>query len=323
MMRFLLAHSSSLLLAAVVALFALASPRFLTLQNCVNILLQASSTMVLAAGMTWVLVTSGVDLSIGSLMFLCAALVGKLVQADVSAAWAVFFALLVGPLCGVAHGLAIVLGAVSPFIVTLASLFMLRGAGLWISRTRAMNLPSSFTEFASKTVLGVPQPVWIAIGMVAVLHWLQTRSVLGRHAYAVGYDAAAARRAGIDVASVLVRVYALSGACGAVAAMLSLGQLGAVSPTFGKEREFEAVAAAVLGGASLFGGRGKVFPGAVIGSLLVTIVFNGLNIMNANPYAYPLLTAGVVLLAVLFDSLRLRADRRTTHQRAVGSGGAL
>jgi ribose transport system permease protein len=224
--------------------------------------------------------------------------------------------------CGAIQGLVIVMGGISPFVVTLASLFMMRGAGLWISRTRAINLPESFTQFASATMLGIPRPVWIAFATVGGLHWLQTRSTLGRQAYAVGHDATAARRAGIPVASVLVRVYALSGACAALAAMLSLGQLGAVSPTLGKDREFEAIAAAVLGGASLFGGRGRVFPGAVMGSLLVTLMFNGLNMMNANPYAYPLLTACVVLLAVLCDSLRRGVNRQLAPARVVASGGA-
>jgi ribose transport system permease protein len=210
----------------------------------------------------------------------------------------------------------------SPFIVTLASLFLLRGAGLWISRTRAMNLPEVFSQWASHNLVGIPVPVWIAASTVGSLHLLQTRTAFGRQAYAVGYDPVAARKAGVRVEHVLLRVYALSGTCAAIAAMTSLAQLGAVSPTFGKDREFEAIAAAVLGGASLFGGRGNVLPGAVLGALLVALVFNGLNLINANPYAYPLLTAGVVLLAVFLDSLRHRTNRRSSRRGIARSGGA-
>jgi ribose transport system permease protein len=320
MTRHLLAQSPIWMLLALVIAFSLASPRFFTVQNAVNVLVQASAGMILAAGMTWVLVTSGVDLSVGSLMFLCAAMFGKLTQADVSPILAVAAALAVGPICGLAHGVLIVRGGISPFIVTLASLFLLRGAGLWISRTRAMNLPESFTQAAAFAPLGIPMPVWVALWTVGVLHWLQTRTAWGRQAYAVGFDPVAARKAGVHVRSVLMRVYALNGACAALAAMTSLAQLGAVSPTFGKDREFEAIAAAVLGGASLFGGRGKVFPGAVIGSLLVALVFNGLNVMNANPFAYPLLTAGIVFLAVLLDSLRRRNTGRSSRVGVAARG---
>jgi ribose transport system permease protein len=221
-----------------------------------------------------------------------------------------------------AHGLLVTRGRMSPFIVTLASLFLLRGAGLWISRTRAMNLPDVFARLASQTWLGIPMPVWVAAATVGSLHLLQTRTAFGRQAYAIGYDPVAARKAGVRVDRVLLGVYALSGACAAIAAMTSLAQLGAVSPTFGKDREFEAIAAAVLGGASLFGGRGNVLPGAVTGAMLVALVFNGLNLMNANPYVYPLLTAGVVLLAVLFDSLRQRDRSRSMRRGIALRGGA-
>jgi ribose transport system permease protein len=308
------------MLLGLAIVFSIASPRFLTVQNGLNVLVQAASGMILAAGMSWVLVTSGVDLSVGSLMFLCAAVCGKLIEADYSPAASAAAAIAVGPLCGLAHGLVITRGGVSPFIVTLASLFLFRGAGLWISRTRAMNLPDAFSRLASHSTLGIPVPVWIAIAAVGGLHLLQTRTTFGRQSYAVGYDPLAARKAGVHVGSVVMRVYALNGACAAIGGMTSLAQLGAVSPTFGKDREFEAIAAAVLGGASLFGGRGNVLPGAVIGALLVALVFNGLNLMNANPYVYPLLTAGVVLLAVLLDSLRHRNNCRLSRRRIAVKG---
>jgi ribose transport system permease protein len=252
---------------------------------------------------------------------LCAAVCGKMIQNDVSPILATTVALLVGPLCGLANGLLITRGMMSPFIVTLASLFLLRGAGLWVSRTRAINLPDVFTRVASQTMIGIPMPIWVAAATIGGLHLLQTRTAFGRQAYAVGYDPVGARKAGVRVDQVLVRVYALSGACAAIGAMTSLAQLGAVSPTFGKDREFEAIAAAVLGGASLFGGRGNVLPGAVVGALLVALVFNGLNLMNANPYVYPLLTAGVVLLAVFLDSLRHRNNGRSRRLASARKGG--
>ncbi len=322
MTRFVLSQSPLLMLLAVVVVFAVAAPNFLSTQNLLNICIQAASAIILTCGMTWVLLTSGVDLSVGSLMFLCAAVCGKLIQADYSPATAATAALLVGPLCGLAHGLLITRGGMSPFIVTLASLFLLRGTGLWISRTRATNLPEVFTRLASQSWLGIPAPVWIAIFTVLGLHLLQTRTAFGRQTLAVGYDAVAARKAGVNVGGVLLRVYALSGGCAALSAMTSLAQLGAVSPTFGKDREFDAIAAAVLGGSSLFGGRGNIFPGAVVGALLVAVVFNGLNVMNANPLIYPLITGGVIFLAVLMDTIRRRRASQVRGAGASTAGGA-
>jgi ribose transport system permease protein len=321
MTRILITHSPALMLLVVAAGFAVAAPRFLTTQNGLNILTQAASATILAAGMTWVLITSGVDLSVGSLMFLCAAVCGTLAEAGFAPAVAVTAALAVGPLCGLAHGLLITYGGASPFIVTLASLFLLRGAGLWISKTRAMNLPDAYTQLAAQTMLGVPVPVWVAAVTVIGLHLLQSRTAFGRRSLAVGSDPVAARKAGVNVHGVLLRVYTISGGCAAVAALTALAQLGAVSPTFGKDREFDAIAAAVLGGASLFGGRGNIFPGAVIGTLLVAMVFNGLNVMNANPFVYPLITAAVVFIAMFFDALRRRKGSPRTLRISAAAGG--
>jgi ribose transport system permease protein len=131
-----------------------------------------------------------------------------------------------------------------------------------------------------------------------------------------------ARKAGVNVGRILLGVYVISGACAAVGGLAMLAQLGAVSPTFGKDREFDAIAAAVLGGTSLFGGRGNVFPGAVVGSVTVAMVFNGLNALNANPYVYPVITGGVIFLAVLLDGLRRRQLRAARPRLLLTAGGA-
>jgi ribose transport system permease protein len=137
-------------------------------------------------------------------------------------------------------------------------------------------------------------------------HIVLTRTPFGRQIFAVGHNLEAARKAGVQTGRILLAVYLISGLCAAVAAMITLGQLGAVSPKFGEQREFAAIAAAVLGGTSLFGGRGNILPGALVGSLLIQTIENGLVLINANPYFYPMVIGAVIFAAIFLDSLRNR-----------------
>jgi ribose transport system permease protein len=229
--------------------------------------------------------------------------------------------LAVGLLAGVVNALLVVRLRVLPFVVTLSTLFLGRGLALWITQTRAMNLPGAFLRLGSERLLGVPVPV-IVLGLVLVVAHLVLRSTpFGREVYAVGHDPAAARRAGLPVERRLAAAYLVSGGCAALGAMLALAQLGAVSPTFGRDKEFAAIAAAVLGGTSLFGGRGQVLPGALLGALLIQTVENGLVVLNADPYLYPLVTSAVIFAAVLTDGLRARWMARL-HRRRIRPGEA-
>lgn len=156
-------------------------------------------------------------------------------------------------------------------------------------------------------MLGVPVPAWLLAATLLVAQLGLARTPFGRQVFAIGHDAEAAKKAGVRTGRILAAVYLLSGLCAAVAAMVTLGQLGAVSPEFGEGKEFAAIAAAVLGGTSLFGGRGKVLPGA----LLIQTIENGLVVVNANPYLYPMVIRAVIFAAVLLESLRNRA--KTIH----------
>jgi len=142
-----------------------------------------------------------------------------------------------------------------------------------------------------------------------------TRTPFGRQIYAVGNDADGARKAGINVTRILFAVYVICGVCAALSGLVSLTQTGAVSPSFGQQKEFTAIAAAVLGGTSLFGGRGSVFPGTVLGAVLIQTVENGLVILNADPYLYPLVTSGIIFAAVLLDSVRARLLEKLNRRR--------
>jgi ribose transport system permease protein len=302
----LLALPALWVLAAVAVTFAAMTPRFLTTDNLLNVLVQSAAVGIVATGMTFVLLTAGIDLAVGSVMFLGAAVCGWLIANDAPWWVGVPALLAVGPLCGLSHGAAVTRLRLTPFVVTLSSLFVLRGLGLWVSRTRAMNLPDEFRQLAAAKPLGIPVPVAVVVVVLIVGQWVLSRTRFGRHVYAVGHDPAAARKAGVNVNGVLLGVYVISGLCAAAGGLVALAQLGAVSPTFGREREFDAIAAAVLGGASLYGGRGNVLPGVLVGAVTIQAVYNGLNLVNANPYAYPVITGGVVFLAILADSVRNR-----------------
>lgn len=299
----------TLLLLAVV--FGTLSPRFMQPANLLNIVVQSSSVGIVAVGMTIVLLTGGIDLSVGSIMFLSAAVAGKLVVKEnpLPAGWAVAVIVLVGVAFGAANATLITVVRLLPFIATLSTLYVGRGAGRWITQTRSMNLPEAFLQIGQARAMGVPVPVVLLVAVSLAGHLLLTQTPFGRQLYAVGHNAAAARKAGIRDGRIRATAYVISGACAAVGGVVALAQLGAVSPTFGAQREFAAVAAAVLGGTSLFGGRGNVLPGAVVGALIIQTVENGLVLISADPYCYPVVTGSVVLLAALID--RLRSSLRT------------
>jgi ribose transport system permease protein len=311
---FLLRRASLLLFGAVFAAFGLLSPKFLEAQNLVNILIQSSSIAIIAIGMTFVLLTAGIDLSVGSVMFITAVVAGKMVLSGQPLPLAIAVVLLAGIAYGAVNALLVTRLAIPAFIVTLGTLYLGRGFGLWMTETRAMNLPETLLQIGAARVFGVPVPILAFLLVLAAAHVVLTETPFGRQIYATGNDREAAEKAGINTARVIFLVYVVSGLCAAIGGLVSVAQLGAVSPTFGNQREFAAVAAAVLGGTSLFGGRGKVFPGTVVGAILIQTVENGLVIINADPYLYPLAMSSIIFLAVLTDSLRRGLWRKLRRQ---------
>lgn len=304
--RRLLDLAPFLLFVTVLVIFGVQSPKFLESGNLVNIVVQASSTGIVAVGMTFVLLTAGVDLSVGTIMFVAAAVAGKMALAGWPLPIILPVMVAVALMFGAFNAFFVTKVRVAAFIVTLATLFIGRGLGLRITETRAMNLPDSFLELGSARWLGVPLPALLFGGVLLVAHLVLTRTPFGRQVFAIGHDVEMAKKAGIRTGRVLAAVYLISGLCAAFAAMVSLGQLGAVSPKFGEQKEFAAIAAAVLGGTSLFGGRGNVFPGTLLGALLIQAIENGLVVVNADPYLYPMITSVVIFISVWLESLRNR-----------------
>ena len=300
----------ALAFALIVLGVGLQSERFLTAANALQIVAQASPIIVVAVGMTFVLLTGGVDLSVGAVMFVAAAIGGHLALAGYPL-WVTAAAMgAVGVGGGLVNALLVTRLRLLPFVATLATLYVGRGVGRWITETRAINLPEAFLAFGAGSWLGVPTVAWTAIAVAAGAQLVLQRTPFGRQLYAVGANEDAARKAGVNTRRVVAGAYVISGACAGLGAVLALSQLGAVSPRFGELYEFEAITAAVLGGTSLYGGRGRVLPGTVAGALLLAAIFSALVTVQANPYLYPLVTAAVIFAAVLLDTLRTRLARR-------------
>jgi ribose transport system permease protein len=309
----LLRNAPVALFVVVLAVFGSLSDRFLDVQNFTNILIQASHIAILGIGMTFVLLTAGIDLSVGAVMYLSVALLG-IYLADASPILAVPAMMAVGALFGLVNAFFVVRLRVAAFIVTLATLFIGRGLALWVTETRMVFYKDQVLSLARAEFLGVPWAIWVFAIVFAVAWIVLNHTPFGRQVYAVGENPDAAAKAGINVPLVLTTVYAVSGACAGIAGFVSITQVGAAASSFAMEKEFAAVAASVLGGVSLFGGRGGV-AGTVFGAVLIQTVQNGLVIVNADPYIYPLVTSSIIFVAVFVDSQRSRILERLGRRR--------
>ena len=296
-----------------VAGFSVMSSRFFSLQNFTNILLQAAHLAVMAVGMTFVLLVAGVDLSVGATMYIVAVTLALYLSA--SPTWiCLLIAIAIGVAFGSVNAFFVVKLRVAPFIVTLATLFVGRGVGLYLSDTRMVLAGPAVSGFAHESLLGVPAPVFLAAASLAAAFVLLRLTPFGRSVYAIGGDREGARKVGINVEKVTFTVYCLCGAFAAVGGFISLSQAAAAPSTFGEHKEFLVIAAAVLGGTSLFGGHGGLL-GPVFGAILIQTVQNGLVMIDADPYIYPLITAAIIFIAVLVDSLRASAIARLERRR--------
>ncbi|AHM61177.1 inner-membrane translocator [Flammeovirgaceae bacterium 311] len=304
-------YSSIILLLLIVIAFTIISPQFFSVQNFINILIQGSALAIVATGMTFVILTRGIDLSVGSTMFLAGVISGKMVVAGTNLWLACLVVLLIGIMYGYVNSFFIYRFKVVPFIVTLATFYMGRGIGLLISETRAVNLPDTFLLIGTSRIFGIPFPIAILFVVVLIAHLVLTKTSYGRRIYAVGNNSEKARKAGLPIKKIVLSAYIICGFCAALGGLVAIAQLGAISPSFGLQSEFMAIAAVVLGGTSLFGGKGNVFPGTLIGALTIQSLQNGLVMINANPYLYPIVTGLVIFVIVLIDSLKHRRNFRS------------
>ncbi|HTW25540.1 MAG TPA: ABC transporter permease [Acetobacteraceae bacterium] len=282
--------------------FGIASDRFLSLVNLRNIVTQASHTAIMAIGMTFTLLVRGVDLSVGSTMYLGAVVLGLYLR-GLPLAMSIPILILLGCAFGAVNATFITRLRIAPFIVTLAALFIGRGLALWLSDTKDVYQSATVLQLGRTSALGIPWAVWFLIVVVAIAWLVLAQTPYGRQIYAVGADPDAAEKAGIRVRAITFSVYCICSVCAVIGGLVSVSQVGSASATFGYQEEFPVIAAAVLGGTSLFGGRGGAL-GSVFGAVLVQTTENGLVMLNANPYMYPLVVAAIIFVAALLDGRR-------------------
>ena len=290
-------------LALVGTILSVMSSDFLTTNNLLNVMRQVSINALIAFGMTLVILLGGIDLSVGSILALSSVLTAMLLQAGVDSALATLLGILSGGAMGLANGLVICKGRVAPFIATLASMTVLRGLALVFSN----GIPVTGFDSELFSMLGggyiaglIPVPVaWMLI-LFAVFWFLLKKTVFGRHLYATGGNEEAARLSGVKVDQVKLWAYAISGSMSAMAGVVLTSRLNSAQPIAGAGYELDAIAAVVLGGTSLSGGRGWIF-GTLIGALLIGVLNNGLNLLGVSSFYQQVFKGGVILLAVLLD----------------------
>ncbi len=286
-------------------IIAMMNDRFMTFSNVMNILRQTSINSIIAAGMTFVILTGGIDLSVGSTLAFSGAIAAMLIGSGASPVVAILGALAIGAGIGMLNGVIIAKGKLQPFIVTLATMTVFRGATLVFTDGKPISTGyEANAEFYSQIGNGyvgvIPIPIIIMVLVFALGYYVLTQTTIGRYVYALGGNEEATKLSGVNTDKIKVFVYGASGFFAALAGIIITARLSSAQPTAGSGYELDAIAAVVLGGTSLAGGFGSIM-GTVVGALIIGILNNALNLMNVSSY-YQLLVKGVVILvAVLID----------------------
>ncbi len=290
-------------LLIMVVVFASLSDVFLTQRNLVNILQQSSINACIAIGMTLVIISGGIDLSVGPVAAFAAVLSATLLVAGFPVPLVILAALAIGLLCGMVNGVLIAYAGLQPFIVTLGTLSLFRALALiFTGGNPILSLPNEFRQIFSLTLFGLPVPV-IIVGMLAIAATvLLKKTPLGEYILAVGGNEEAARVSGVPIERTKVVTYMISGGLAALAAVILIARLGAAEPTLGNLWELEAIAAAAIGGASLMGGKGSIF-GTILGAIVLGAMRNGLTLLNVQAFYQLLATGIIIILAMLVDRL--------------------
>lgn len=298
---------------------AFMADNFMTTDNFWNVMRQISVNVCISVGMTLVILTAGIDLSVGSVLALCGAITAGLLKYGVSIPFlnlficftvfgAIVAGLLVGGTMGFVNGYAVTKFRVPSFVATLAMLTMARGfTMLWTEGHPITGLGDTFGFLGTAWFLGIPMPVWISGLVVIGAIILASKTRFGRYIYAIGGNENAARLSGIPIAKVKIQVYALAGMLAAVGGLLVTARLDSAQPNAGMSYELDAIAAVVIGGTSLAGGRGTIL-GTVLGAMIIGVLNNGLVLLNVSPFWQQVIKGLVILLAVIIDKSNSKAE---------------
>ena len=282
------------------------TPHFFTVPNLLNVAQQTSINAIVAVGMTFVIISGGIDLSVGSIVALSGVALGAALQGGQALPVALAIALGIGVICGLVNGAIISWGGLPPFIVTLGMMSIVRGAALLFTEGRPVSgFDPLFRSLAAGQLGGVPAPVIATMAVYLVAHVVLTRTTFGRYVYAIGGNEEATRLAGVSVRFHKTMIYAVSGLVSAMAAVILTARLNSAQPIAGTMYELDAIAATVIGGTSLMGGQGSL-AGTLVGALIMGVLRNGLNLLGVSSFLQQIVIGAVIIGAVLVDTVLKR-----------------
>ncbi|WP_053037731.1 ABC transporter permease subunit [Staphylococcus haemolyticus] len=290
-------------LILLIIVVSILNPSFLDLSNLLNLLRQISINGLIAFGMTFIILTGGIDLSVGSILALSSAFIALMITSGVDPIIALIIGVLIGFVLGAVNGLLVTKGNMAPFIATLATMTIFRGLTLVITDGNPItNLGDSylFQLFGKGYFIGIPVPAVTMIIVFVILLIILQKTTFGRHTYAIGGNEVAAKISGIKVNKIKILIYGISGLMSALAGGILTSRLNSAQPTAGTSYELDAIAAVVLGGTSLTGGKGRIV-GTLIGVLIIGVLNNGLNLLGVSSFYQQVVKGVVILIAVLID----------------------
>jgi ribose transport system permease protein len=294
------------LLVLLWVILSVATQSFASANNISNLLRQGSMIAILAVGQTFVIITGGIDLSVGAVVGFATVIAAMLINAGVPVFLAILITLLVGVAIGLFHGFGIVKMGLPPFIITLATLTSLRGIGLLMTNGNSISINNdAFQEFSRNSFVGIPNLFWMVILVGIPAYIFLHHSRWGRYLFSVGSNAEASRLSGVNVQRTIYMAYTLSGLCAAFVGVLLASRIGIGNPTQAEGWELQAIASSVIGGTSLFGAVGSVH-GPLLGAFILATINNGANLLNVNAFWQRIITGVLIIVIVYFDGLRRR-----------------
>jgi ribose transport system permease protein len=298
--RLFVAISRVIALVLLIVVLSILSPYFVTWTNLVNVLRQASLQFMISAGLTIVILTAGIDLSVGAVLGLAACVAASLISGGF-VVLGIASALFAGLVCGAVNGLLVTIGRIPPFIATYGMLWIAFGLGYVFMKGEVIyGLPGGFRFIGAGFLWGIPVPVIVAGALLAALHLLLHKTVLGRSIYAIGGNPDAARLSGMPITRRLVTVYALSGLLSGFAALVVIARINAADSGVGEDLLLPAIAAVCLGGTSLFGGIGGIM-GTAVGAIILALIVNGMNLLGVHTFWQNGVMGTIILISVLAD----------------------
>lgn len=291
-------------LIVLLLIFGIGNRNFVTTGNLLNVAVQTTPILLIAIGQTFVLISGGIDLSIGSNIALAGVMTAMLMKSGVPIPIAVTAGVFAAAIVGITNGVLVSYGKLPPFIVTLGTMTAVRGITLTLTKGIPISgLPEGFNNIGISKTLGIPNPIYIMIIFALIFAFVLSKTKTGRYTYALGSNAEAARLSGVNSSLALIKVYMFSAILSGVAGLVMAARIISAPPTAGMGYELDAVAASVIGGASTMGGEGTI-AGTIVGAFIISVLRNGLNLMGISPFIQQIVIGVVIVAAVFFDKIK-------------------